>query len=182
MTHPSLQMPVERLFLSFLVSRDWYTHIFSQFPGSMLPTIRSHLGTLSQAFLFSVCCVPYCLPRICCLWPRVHPLPSILLEFVPSKLGMKGRVIRRWYPWWPPCQCLYIFHCEFKLGKDICDYSLHTFTTCLFTLFFLPIFHTHVFAHVICSIDLFSVQGATLSQKKRLQKITVNPFLFFELS
>ena len=32
--------------------------------------------------------------------------------------------------------------------------------------FFLRIFHTRVFTHVICSIDLFSVQGATLSQKK----------------
>eukprot|EP00493_Phyllostaurus_siculus_P021074 UN21399 len=28
--------------------------------------------------------------------------------------------------------------------------------------------HTCVFTHVICSIDLFSVQGATLSQKKGL--------------
>ena len=46
------------------------------------------------------------------------------------------------------------------------DYILHIFITCSLTLFFLRIFDTHVFTHVICSIDLFSVQGATLSQKK----------------
>ena len=51
MTHSSLQMPVERLLLSFLVSRDWYTHTSSQFPGTMIPTIRSLLGPLPQAFL-----------------------------------------------------------------------------------------------------------------------------------
>ena len=74
---------------------------------------------------------------------------------------MKGRVIRRHIPGSPRA---FTFHCEFKLGKDICDYTLHTFITCLWTLlFFLLIFHTHVFARVTCSIDLFSVQEATLS-------------------
>ena len=77
---------------------------------------------------------------------------------------MKGRVIRRHIPGSPRA---FTFHCEFKLGKDICDYTLHNFITCLWTLlFFLHIFHTHVFARVTCSIDLFSVQGAILSQKK----------------
>ena len=78
---------------------------------------------------------------------------------------MKGRVIRRHIPGSPRA---FTFHCEFKLGKDICDYTLHNFITCLWTLlFFLHMFHTHVFARVTCSIDLFSVQGAILSQKKR---------------
>ena len=81
---------------------------------------------------------------------------------------MKGRVIRRHIPGSPRA---FTFHCEFKLGKDICDYTLHTFITCLLTLFFLRIFHTRVFTHVICCIDLFSVQGTTLSQKKSLLQI-----------
>ena len=61
----------------------------------------------------------------------------------------------------------FTFHCEFKLGKDICDYSLHTFSTCFGHYYFSFVFFIHVFfAHVTCSIDLFSVQEAILSQKK----------------
>ena len=78
---------------------------------------------------------------------------------------MKGRVIRRHIPGSPRA---FTFHCEFKLGKDICDYTLHTFITCLLMLFsFVFFFHTRVFTNVTWSIDLFSVQGATLSQKKK---------------
>ena len=130
MTHPSLQMLVERLLLSFLVSRDWYTYIFPSFQEQLSPKFDPSWVLFPKPF-FAVFCAPYCQTAID--GPRV---PQTL-------------------------------HCEFKLGKDICDYTLHTFITCLLTLFFLRIFHTRVFTHVICSIDLFSVQGATLSQKKK---------------
>ena len=46
--------------------------------------------------------------------------------------------------------------------------QLTHFLTYLFVLFFPLIFPIRACVHIICYIDLFSVQGATLSQKKNI--------------
>ena len=61
-------------------------------------------------------------------------------------------------------------HCEFKLGRNICAQSqLRHFYHLIILLYFscILIFPTCACALLICSIDLFSVQGAILSQKNK---------------
>ena len=164
MTHPSLQMPVERLLLSFLVSRDWFTHIFSQFPGAMTPQFDptwvcfpkpfiSQFAASHTAFSGYVAYDRGCIPFHPFIWSLCRP-NSV------------------WRGVWfgvhiPGSPRAFTFHCEFKLGKDICDYTLHTFSTCLWTLlFFLHIF-IHMCLHVLLVLLIYSLSKGLHCVKKK---------------